>query len=261
MQLIKINKKFYQVPQSWNEVTARQLVKLMDVIDQDLPKEEATIIIFKILTGATWLNLWRSGAETLEDKLHITDFIFSGAGLTKNVLPSFRGMYGPRDNFDNLVAAEFLAAESFYLATLQDSLQADVNINFLVGILYRPAKAGYNKTKNQDGDIREPFNDNLISYNSKRISGWPAAIKKAVVFWYAGCRDQLIAEFPDIFLKGGSSGGDPGKYGLWDMLYNIADKGIFGDFDKVEKQYIKTVFMAVTNILLEAERLKKVSTV
>lgn len=253
MLLIKLHKRYYPAAQSWDELTARQIARVLEVMKPGADKNTVILALFHIITGVTWLKLWYAGAEDVGEKLYITDFLFGKNDMCKNVVPLFRGKYGPDGGFNNIRVAEFIFSEFYYRQYITETNAADKanHLNSLVAILYRDVKPGYDFRKNSDGDPREPFNENLIPHNARRVARWPDRIKSVIVHWYQGCRNNLQKDFPELF-EHSDGGDDQSKYGMWDMVYNIADKGVFGEFEKVETQYLKTLLMAVTKMMIDA---------
>jgi len=251
MTLVQLNKKWYSIPTMWNELTSKQLVAILRVCNANWSLMEAQVQLFKILTGIRWIKLWWLGPLEIEDKLYLVDWVFKDNSLTKNLLPIYRHHYGPADNFSNLQVCEFIFTEQYYQ---QYKEQGDLQyLNRLLAILYRPAKAGYNKNRNEDGDIREPYNDNLTTVYARKIARWPIPLKEAILFWYEGCRNSLVNDNPDVF---GGAGGDPAKYGLWSVMRGVAEKAIHGNINQVEKMYVRVFMMELNELVAEADRIR-----
>ena len=86
MTTVQIHKTFYSCPQTWDELTARQLRKLVVILYSDMNLVDARVNLFKILTGAGWLAMWRH-PDQVDDKLYLVDFLFEDNTLTKNIFP------------------------------------------------------------------------------------------------------------------------------------------------------------------------------
>lgn len=261
MTIVEIGKRLYPVPQKWNELTGRQLIDALVILHSGMDVDTARLHLFRTITATTWWRLWWLGVKEFDDLLYLVDWMLTDNTLTKNILPVYREMYGPADAFNNLIISEFIFTEQHYTifknaeTSEPDRLAA---LNSLVGILYRPAKPGYDMRRNESGDIREAFNDNLTGFYSDFVALWPFAVKQAIAFWYAGCRDQLIKDFPKPFTPDPDSEGES-VYGLWDILFSIAEKNVLGDFARVEGQLLKTVLMVLTKTMADAERIEKLN--
>lgn len=257
MTILELGKRLYTVPQSWNELTHAQLRDCLMILHSDMEVDQARLHLLRSLIGATWFRMWLHGVKELDDKLYLVDWMLEKNTLTENLLPWYRDWYGPASGFNNLLISEFIFTEEYYRLWRNEELPEDDRhyaLDKLVGILYRPGRKNYDKIRNPAGDIREPFNDNLIEYNAFCVGLWPFPVKQAIAFWYQGCQQSLVAEFPKVF---GGGGGGESVYGLWDILYNIAEKNVLGDFAKVEGQLLKTVLMVLTKTMVEAERIEK----
>ncbi len=264
MTIVEIGNKLYPVPQKWEELSFQQLADVLPVLYSDKELDQGRLQILKVITGITWFRLKVAGAADYQDKLYLVDWMLQENTLTKNLLPLYRNRwgygpnyYGPADDFNNLLISEFIFTEQYYHQYRYEDATPSANVdalNKLVAVLYRPGKKGYDRHRNPDGDIREPFNDNLIPYQSRLVAAWPFEFKQAIGFWYEGCRNQLLKDFPKVF---GGSGGGESVYGLWDILFNIAEKNVMGDMHMVEGQLLKTVLMVITKTIHDAEQLEK----
>jgi len=254
MILVQIHKKFYTVPQSWNELSSKQLLACVKVLYSQKQMLDAQVTLFKILTGASWWRLCLAGPLDIEDKLYLTDFLFEENNLTKNLLPSYPFLYGPADDFNNLLVQEFIFSEMYYERHKDSKLLHSSDLNMLIATLYRPAKWFYNKKINRSGDVRKKYNDNLTARYAKVIAKWPLSIKLGILHWYEGCRLKLIKDNPDVF---GASGGTAAKYGLWSIMRGIAEKGIHGTINLVENMFVKVFMMELNEVVEEAARIPK----
>lgn len=270
MKIVEFNKKLYTVPENWNELTAKQLIGAIKHTYTNDPSEYSIVRLFKLIIGASrWRVFWAS-ADELSDKIYLLFFLLGENTLTENHIPQYRGLHGPKKNFENLIMSEFLFSEIYFMrfGELVTELQktneifkktelekkADEQMNMLIATLYRPGKLFYNNKKDKDGDVREAFNDNKIVHSAKQIANWPRETKLAIHKWYEGCRKQLVKDFPKPF-EGNGDG--ESSYGLWSVARGIAEKGTFGDFSTVEKQFVRTVMMELTESIIENERMKK----
>lgn len=249
---ILLNKKWYNVPTKWNELTAKQLVKIIAVFEAPGEVDEARMKLLKILSG---ISVWRwvmTDVEELNEYLYLTDFLLQANSLTENVRPKYKGFAGPSSDFENLLMCEFAYTEPLFFKWVEES-SIDA-LNQLVAILYRKKKKGYDEGLNKDGDVRIAFNEYECKYfSNKKISKWPIDVKKAVAFWYDGCRRKLIEDFPEVF--GGS--GESAKYGLLETIMDVAKEGVHGNFKDVEKLPVRMVMVSIDKAIREAEKIKQ----
>ena len=265
MTQIEINKKNYPIPQNWNEINQRQLLQVMKVLFlKKYPAEELVIKLLHVLTGATTAAFYRWPAEEVDEFLYLTKFFLTQEmNFTKNHLPSYKyshtEFYGPADHLDNLRMKEFTLTEDLYLKWFDSFISEDQkkdieSLNELVAILYRPAPAKYDHDLNPDGDHREKFNQNISCHYARTyVKQWPMKVKLAIATWYAGCRQNIVKINPDVF----EGGGDPARYGLVSVMLNVAESHVFGDFEKVEDQYVNLVMMQLNSLVDKARQLNK----
>jgi hypothetical protein len=265
------------VASEWNELTGKQLRKIMRVIwtGNDL---QCRFKLFRILTGWSWKRLYlvsgmfhikqisfiaqlpfinkyvekylNNCARLFDAVIDATHFLFVTNDLVKNLIPVYRGFYGPDEEIRNVKMAEFTFSEIAFLAWKKS--KDPKYLDDLVAILYRPGRKKYDHRKNSDGDHREPFNPNLSPYNAKQIAKWPMDVKLSIATFYMGCREKKIIDNERVF--SGSGEGDESLYGLWSVMRNVAKAGHFGDFDKVQDQYIDTILMELNEVIVEAEK-------
>ena len=265
MTIIELNKRFYTVPQSWNELTGKQLVAVCDVLLQKPEEVTGKMKLLKILTGmSSWRWLQQSVAE-LEDHLYLVDFLITEMELTEQVLPHYahrnkwyrtkQVLYGPQSNFDNLLIGEFSFCEYYYNQYENKGIENGINeLNQLVGTLYRKQKAHYNAKTNPDGDCRMPFNKNLCdAYYPSLVEEWPLAVKVAIGWWFKSCRIELQKQFGNVF----SGGGDVAKYGMWSVMNTVAEKGNHGNFTQVENMLLKEFMMELSESIEKNKKLEQ----
>jgi hypothetical protein len=255
MTIIELNKRIYTVPTKWDELSSRQMMRAVAVLYGNQDVNTTLLLLFKILTGMSWLRFFLTKAEDKEEFFYLCFFLVNETGPVKNVIKEYRGLYGPDDDFNNITGDEFVFSEDHYFAFI-NSEHTDLDaLNNLVSILYRKPKPNYDRDINPDGDAREPFNQNVSAYSAKHsIKHLPLNFKLSVFHWYHACRHKMIADNPDVFH---GAGGDPAKYGLISIMRTIAESGTYGDFDKVQKMYVKMWMMELNEKIEEGKRIEK----
>jgi len=173
--------------------------------------------------------------------------------LTQQLIPKYKGFYGPDGHFDNLRMNEFNHAEMAYHLLVQEK---DItHLDQLVAILYRQGKTGYDHERNPDGDNRIPFNFGDISWHKKRVAQWPLSVKQAIMLWYDGCRLFMLNNYPLIFPKKESGPANLNE-GLFALMHSVAgDK--YGTFEDVENSFVHKIMMALTIMIEESKELEK----
>lgn len=253
---VLVNKKWCSVPTNWNELTAKQLVAIVNVFESAGDVYDVRVKLLMKITGMGTLQWIFCKAAEINELLYLTDFLIKENTLTNNPLASYDDFAGPGSDFENLLMCEFVYTENFFLKWKEGEGNLEL-LDQLVAVLYRKKKRGYNESINKDGDVRISFNENECRYYArKKIKRWPLSVKKAIAFWYDGCRQKMIDDFPDVF----TGGGEPAKYGLLECMYDVAKEGAFGVFNEVEKLPVRMVMVSLDKEIRDAQKLKQAST-
>ena len=64
-----------------------------------------------------------------------------------------------------------------------------------------------------------------------------------------------MATNPRVFDEASPDAGES-LYGLWSVMRSVAKAGHFGDFDKVQEQYVDTILMELNEAIVEAEKME-----
>jgi len=251
MVTIHLNNRYYELPAAWNELTKKQLITCIKIIENDWDDDRKRISLMKCLTRISRFRYMICPMAELEEFFYLLNFLFDTNTLTKNLLPAYQKFYGPADFLENIIASEYIFTENHYLLYKEHNSTDD--LDSLIGILYRKGKSSwrYDHLLNPAGDRRLPFNDNLIPYYALRVKNWPAEIKRIILHFYEGCRQELVSTYSDCF--GGN--GEPAKRGMLSLAVMMAETGTFGDFEKVEKLLLHTFFIGLSENIDQARRL------
>jgi hypothetical protein len=254
---IYYNKTRIRVPESWNQLTRKQLVRLTDLLHKGLHEDVVALEALRILWSKTKLQfygLMRLWKPKVWDDLkvralaHITWIFEKEVVLTEQLIPKYKGLYGPAAEFNNLKMIEFHACEVYYHRYISD--KDIVWLNRLVAVLYRPGKKKYNKKLDKDGDIREPFSEYISAYYADRCAKWSEAVKQSILTWYDGNRQMLIKFNQDVF-SGKSDSKSNIADGMYGVIRAIAQSGIHGDFDKVSEMNVHKAVMEMRKSIEE----------
>jgi hypothetical protein len=282
MTIIEINRKYYSVPEKWNELSSRQLLQVMHLFyRRNYPIEKAALKLIKILTGMSWWAFFRAPLATtekqfypiwklrgsiakwlfrnrhecigLEEYLYLVNFLVEQNDLTRQLLPSYKGFYGPSDECGNMRGVEFVFSEHYYMDWAANEKDEKL-LNNLVAVLYRPRKEKYDHRMNKDGDCRIAFNENLCEwYATTVIYHWPLHVKAAIAKFYGACREKWVKDNEDLF--GGA--GEPAKYGLLSVMRDVAKSGVHGNFEAVEQLYVPMIMIELNEQMEEVKRHEK----
>lgn len=257
---VELSGKYYEVPKQWNELSSGQLLSIVDIFyGKSTISLADQFIVFKILFCLSNRRMKKVDTDELLDKLYLIHFLLTGNTLIKNLFPTYKGFHGPADDFNTLLVCEFIFSEGYYRMYKDFEKQgspAIASLNNLIAVLYRPGRKGYDMKCNPDGDVREPYNDNLTPHYASQIAKWPIRIKYAILHWFEGCYQNLINNNPELF---GGGGGEPSLYGLWSVMRGVAEKGIHGDIKQVEKLYVKVFMMELNEMIREAKKINQLT--
>lgn len=225
MNSVKINNRTYQVPSSYNDLTAKKLRRIVQVHLSRIDPQRAKILLLKILI---WKNNWwfrRLPDTAISDMLLLTDWLFDptkkdlykyrAPNLIKQILPvfkhRFRKYYGPSMGLGNITTDEWARAEEAYLKFLES--KDILHLDTLIAILYRPASK-----KPTPEDIREEFNDYTYQARAKNIRTLGLFTKFSILYFYEGCRTLAVFEnknYSHVFKSKEVSSHKPDKNKTW----------------------------------------------
>lgn len=156
--------------------------------------------------------------------------------LTQNPYPALmykeRGktlkLYGPADGLENLTLYELGAAFDRYDQFVAETGQASATAACeLLATLYRPPKptTTENRLSNYAGDRRLPLHDHetTIPARARHMAQLPYGVRALLLFWFASCRQQIIAENPVLFKPGKPTGGGSNAFGWGGLMLSLAD--------------------------------------
>lgn len=280
MNFIYYKSEHYPVPAHWDEMTEKQFLAVVNILFSMETIARGRLRIFKALSGMSWWTMLKitglmrfKNIDKYWNRVYVpaiikkyfdqcerlafaieecTAFLFEPEiSMTRQQLPFFRGRYGPASELRNITMAEFCNTEHYFLQ--YKAAGSDADLNMLVAALYRQEKKHYDHYSNPAGDHREKFNPNVLEAEAQKVASWPPPVKKAINMFYEGARNKKIGENDRVF---GGASGEESLYGLWSLMRSVAKAGHFGDFDKVEDQYVDTILMEMNEVVVESERLE-----
>lgn len=242
------------VAEEWNELTGKQLLQLARIRHSQLPYTDQLLRSLQIVSNKNILSYFLIPADARMCMLEHVKWVMEENTLTSQLIPKYRGLYGPDSNFENLRMHEFNQAEMAYYELVTD--KDEDCLNQLIAVLYREPRKDYDHNRNADGDHRIPYLYGDISWYKKKIAKWPQNVKHAILLWYDGCRQQLVEHYPLVYPeKSSSSSGNMGE-GLFGMIHSVAgDK--YGTFDEVENSFVHKILMALNTMIYEAQQMEK----
>jgi hypothetical protein len=160
---------------------------------------------------------------------------------------------GPSDCMLDITFGEYRAAWR-YFETYSIS-RNDTDLDHFIACLYRPMK------KNRYGETigRQPFNPDAIEKHVKKVAEIPFWQKYAITLWFGNC-DKYIKEneleldgkpitFAQLFNFKTKTDDvevlDENDLGLTGLLYMIAESGIFGTVEEINKTNYIDILLAL----------------
>lgn len=283
MTKIEIAGKKFNIPESWNEMTRAQLLKVAAIAMDQHSALEFKILVLLALTGwkmaytsVKWhyrfIIDWKTVVEIqifqLNELLHQLDFLtketetrngkvtFIYSKLYENKILHyglFFRKYGPADQLFNITFGEYLAADTYFNRYFETNNQEF--LDKLVATLYRPKKKGNRKEIKASGDVREPFNSHTVESRAKHLQYADPALKTAVLLFYQGCKHALIERFPNVFRN---DGGGRSRYGALSLVDSLTN-GDVTKSESIRSQYLYDVFVHLDNLVEQNERMKQMA--
>ncbi len=238
----------FTAPETWNEVSERQLLLWLSVLYGRAEEEGKLALSVPIFYG---LSTKHYKALAPHQRLQIAPTLRKlfkentlNVWLIRSFRLHFRKYYGPADKLSNLTAHEFFnICEPLYWQYKKKG--DDSTLNALCAVLYRRKRSGI-----VDNDIREDITDAGIALRAKRFKGLAKLYKLAILFNYEGCRNFITAKFPEAFEgKGGQTKRRK------DVTLALAG-GPLGDHGATKKSNLYTFLEQLVNLIEQEEELK-----
>ncbi len=251
------------VAAGWNELNARQLADVAEALFTISDPYARNLQLIRILLRLPWYRLLALSGEYMLDLEQLITFLLEENTLTRNLFPVLRfrspvsllrsPLYGPADGFSNIRFNEFVYAESWFMSYQETGETAD--LDRLIAVLYRPKDKKCDPTSpDYTGDVREPFNDNLIGMRDIWVSRLPRKIKLAILLWYTGCRMDLVESYENVF--SGDKENAKAKQPWLTMIRHVpSDK--FGLISQIEAERVHTVLYHLDEMMAEAEEQRR----
>jgi hypothetical protein len=244
-----------QSPSNWNELTPDQFQQFLKLRGLGQSNSDLLYEMGKFLIGPNFPSKFRGLTRFQVDRISETLlFLVEESNLARQLIPKIKigsnTFYGPSDGLTNLKFWEFLKAHEQFIKFSKSGSEADLN-KFLA-IIYRKAKRQDKNPEKYDGDIREKFNENLISDNAKVFSQENNNLKEGVIIFWKGSCTLLQTRFPDAF-TGGEIKNEYGPHGLADAMAGTK----FGRVDQVKEAWLYEVLISACNLEKMRRQIKK----
>lgn len=176
-------------------------------------------------------------------------------------------LYGPDDALLNIKALEFKEAHNFFMNS--ESGKNEDALNHLVAVLYRPEIENYaelSQREDFDGQRRVKFNPNTVEKRAEQVSAFPYHIKYGVWLWFANCEkffqegkpviDGIEIDFSILYKKDDTETSQA-KLGLTDVLFTMAETGLFGKMNETAEQDWYDVLYAMYRMKIQHDEMQR----
>ncbi len=276
MNTFFLNKRKYEIPSKWEELSREEMIRVADIIHMKVRTDVALVRIFCALTHIWrrprlfWTVFVQMGDEARYDLLECVAWVLNQANTcTDNKIPYIRSrgshgylLAGPLGECRRFSIYEFIEADIAYLSFFKaenEPARMDA-LTKLVAIIYRERNPYFPKrypmrpgkvSDNWNGDTRIPFNPDLVEYRMKLLSKLPIGYKYAIFMFYHACHQAWERDHPHIFKK--STEGEAG--GGWGAaLMSLAGGAL--EVDRMLKVNAMAALRDLENRIMENERLE-----
>lgn len=273
MNTVTIDKKKFNIPENWDEITEAHLL----LLGKQFPLIPTGEVLFKIFYGflkinkpiATELLFIRSMEiakkvtpkgkpniflESVGRALGMLDnfnWIFTTNCINKCIIQEIKVyrkiFYGPGENLYNVTINEFKHADKFFMTYMMNK---EIKwLNLLLATLWRQAGEGIRQDK------RMYFHEEDIQANADILAPIPLHIKHAALLNYIGLRNAVINS-PNgrkVFSKSATKATENSGWG--EVILKLAGNK-FGDFEKTKSTMLYDVLSEI--VLLKETKPAKV---
>ena len=262
--------KIIEFPTEWEELKPGEWTYLSKLFFEMIGRRGVTLvdvkrewIRFVLRNRSIKPNSSLQYYKLVHDLLGSLDWLFAESeqqvGInftsTTNLLPVYNGLYGPADHGADLTFGEYRNAIQMMNAY---TIEHDGKyLQYLAGMLYRPKLHG----------LREEFNSDYMYRYIKRAARMPRFVKYTVYLWLAAFSKFLLEGtfvidgnevcFAEIFESRADTKSSGKNLGLTSILYSMAESGVFGTIDEVDKTPLLAVMMKLLNDKYKVDELKE----
>ena len=199
------------------------------------------------------------GVTTYAAKLNLTKNPWPQLnGPGKNKKQKQRAFYAPDDELANLTIYELGMTFSYFEAYLNTG--DEEHAHNLIAMLYRPSRPITTKERESawGGDRRQALRgyEGKIEERVKLVKTLPLLVRRVILFWFAGCRQQIVNTYPKVF-KSDSGSGRSTNYGWGGVLLSIAEAGPMGNLNEVSDNHYSNALTYLSMKADEAEEARK----
>lgn len=194
------------VPSTWTELTPQQYATIIQVLTYEKadPFVVSTSLLATLFDARNFHILNHLPPEDLYALVPLTNFILEEKPPLRNVFPTLKlggkKLHAPADDLSNIGFGEWCFVYEFYRY-----YRISRNVSWarkLIATLYRHADRRKDpKRHDYDGDIRLPFNENLIDGRAKYVEGIREDVQNAILAWFELAIRHVADARPKLFPK------------------------------------------------------------
>jgi len=201
-----------EIPSRWEELDAHQYATIVEIrgFSKADPFTMAMSLLTILMGTENYHILYYLPDEDKHSLVTLTDFIMNVSVPVKNFFPKLnlrkKEYFAPSDHLSELNFGEWCFAYQAwdYYTKFKD----EQFLNELIAILYRQ-KSTDPMALEKVGDIREAFNENIISKHAKSVANLQSRIKLAVYAWFTSALTQQMSYRPTAFPVGAADVEEP----------------------------------------------------
>ena len=272
MNVVTIGKKKFNIPSTWNELNAKELMMVAQIWGPfflsggEVKQEEldaAKMQVLRKLLKLNWFQFYRIKAFEWKELIALLDWIHEEPTLNKQLLPTIKvkakTYHGPAKELKSSSFDEMIFADTQFV-NISSKKDWDY-IYLLAAALYRPVRKDlkeFQGPKSWNGDVREPFNAQKAKENAELFKKHLSFIQAlAILYFYWGFRNENLLKFTKLFPKSEEgetkvkeSGGSLG----WVYTRLNVSSTKFGDFEKTGKEAWLNIIFHINEEMKQAEK-------
>ena len=146
----------------------------------------------------------------------------AGGALKKAGRPVW--LYGPEDGLANITIYEL----AYTFGTYENFVRTgdEQYAHLLIGALYRPSRPETREERESGwyGDRRQALRrrEKKVEERARLAATLPVLAKRAILFWFASCRERIVAQYPKVFKPAESAKIGDNNYGWGGVLLSVA---------------------------------------
>ena len=214
--------------------------------------------VFRISETMDWLYKVDEVERRVKKKMRKVKIKTLGWDGLDNFFPAVKteqGIFYAPDPFYRIPAQQFLDAFNSFRSYYERKNEEDLNRFFAQ--LYLPVRSDLERVKTSpqfDGRRCEEYNPHTTELHESYLKHVPVSIKYGALLWFMNWDRYLKTQEIEIegnvlnlssLFKGGDNTGE--SLGLTGILLSIAEEGVFGPLDKVQKRPILDIYVKLYN--------------